>query len=46
MEKEYHIDYVFTNNKLINRINEFEIGEKNKWLQFSDHLPIIFHLNL
>ncbi|MBM1106896.1 endonuclease/exonuclease/phosphatase family protein [Aurantibacter crassamenti] len=41
IEKAYHIDYVFTSLKFVNRLIQLEIGEVNKWIKISDHLPII-----
>ena len=41
IEKPYHIDYVFGNTQFLSNLKGIEIGEKNKWLVISDHLPII-----
>lgn len=38
MDKGYHIDFCFVDPK---RLKNFEIGNKNKWLSYSDHMPII-----
>ena len=35
--KKYHIDYCFLNP---DKIKEFQILNSEKWLQYSDHLPI------
>ncbi|NDK10346.1 endonuclease/exonuclease/phosphatase family protein [Candidatus Gracilibacteria bacterium] len=40
-EKSYHIDYIFGGREFSNRLKKVEIGEINKWLQISDHLPMI-----
>lgn len=40
LEKPYHIDYIFLSNNLISDFIEIEIGEIEKWLNYSDHLPI------
>ena len=45
-EKPYHIDYVFAANRFISRSERVEIGDKTKWLELSDHLPIGYNLNL
>ncbi len=41
IEKPYHIDYVFGSQEFSNKLKRFEIGQADKWLQISDHLPII-----
>ena len=41
LNKKYHIDYVFGCEDFANRLKKMEIGEINKWLRISDHLPII-----
>ncbi len=40
LEKPYHIDYIFLSNNLIDDFVEIEIGAIEKWLNYSDHLPI------
>lgn len=37
-DKGYHIDYCFINP---HHLKNFEILTDEKWLQFSDHLPIL-----
>lgn len=39
-EKPFHIDYIFGNQDLINKINTLIIGEWKDWRQLSDHMPI------
>ena len=41
INKGYHIDYCFINSE---RLNSFEIEDKNTWLEYSDHLPIIIDI--
>lgn len=41
LEKTYHIDYVFGSKEFTDGLKRMEIGEINKWLGISDHLPII-----
>lgn len=41
LNKKYHIDYVFGCEIFANRLKKMEIGNINKWLGISDHLPII-----
>lgn len=43
--KSYHIDYIFTSDKLIPKSN-IEILDKNKWLEYSDHLPIVSNIDI
>ncbi len=42
LEKPYHVDYAFSSNNLF-RENEnyLNVGDSNKWLEFSDHMPLI-----
>ena len=42
-DKPYHIDHCFANPSLI---SSFRIMERDKWLKFSDHLPIEVVINL
>jgi exonuclease III len=41
INKPYHIDYCFASKNLIEKIEDFEIGEHNNWINHSDHAPII-----
>lgn len=43
-EKPYHIDYAFVSETLIKDSN-VEIGYPDQWLNFSDHMPLVFTLN-
>lgn len=38
--RPYHIDYAFLPENIIKR-SQITIGEKTKWLEVSDHLPLI-----
>ena len=42
--RPYHIDYIFGDNKFTNRKIKLEIGQAEKWLQLSDHMPIYFEI--
>lgn len=42
LKKSYHLDYIFGNKDFKN----FEIGEPKKWLEISDHLPIICDIEI
>ena len=45
LEKPYHIDYIFGSKEFSNCLTKLEIGETDKWLEISDHLPIICEFN-
>lgn len=40
LSRKYHIDYIFGARKFIEKIKNFEIGQVNKWIKYSDHMPI------
>jgi len=44
LEKSFHIDYFFGPKDIVNGNAHFEIGNKEKWLKHSDHLPLILEL--
>lgn len=44
--KPYHIDYIFASKEIENGLTKFEIGEVDKWLNYSDHLPVICEVNI
>lgn len=39
--KAYHIDYIFANSLIVAETRSFVIGDSEKWLLHSDHLPLI-----
>lgn len=41
LEKPYHIDYFFGASWFVHHLNELKIGQQGKWLEISDHLPMI-----
>jgi exonuclease III len=41
IEKPYHIDYVFGSMDFQNRLKKMELGKANRWLEISDHVPIV-----
>jgi len=41
--KSYHIDYAFVSKSILEKC-QIEVGDKNKWLATSDHMPIIITL--
>lgn len=40
MEKPYHIDYCFASNLLLESVRNFEVGSFEKWISYSDHVPL------
>jgi len=42
-EKPYHIDYAFVSSPLMHAGN-LDVGHPDQWLEFSDHMPVVFHL--
>lgn len=42
-EKVYHIDYIFGPERYIPNLLKFEIGKKQDWLEYSDHMPVLCH---
>lgn len=42
IDKPYHIDYAFSSNELLPNNPDIEIGQPEFWLEFSDHMPLIF----
>jgi exonuclease III len=43
--KPYHIDYVFSPLKYIEDTRRFDILDFDSWIDFSDHVPIIWEIN-
>ena len=42
-ERPYHIDYAFiSKNLLCDNKNMIDVGSPEKWLEYSDHMPIVF----
>ncbi len=39
--KPYHIDYCFASKKIVSTLQSVEIGEYEKWCEYSDHVPVI-----
>lgn len=44
LSRPYHIDYIFGAKIFIERTKKFQIGDANKWLKFSDHMPIFYEI--
>jgi exonuclease III len=45
LDRPYNIDYVFGAKMFSDRIKKIEIGQVNKWLEISDHMPIICEID-
>ena len=41
LEKPFHLDHVFASP---DRVKSLNIGDEEYWMQFSDHVPIIFEI--
>lgn len=41
LENPFHLDHVFS---APGKVKELEIGEAQKWLDLSDHMPIVFEI--
>jgi exonuclease III len=36
----FHIDFLFASETIITRLSHLEIGSFERWIKFSDHVPI------
>ena len=43
-DKPYHIDYCFISKDLAENLHSVEVGDFEKWTQYSDHVPVIVTL--
>ncbi len=41
IDKPYHIDYCFTSDCISSKLQQYDVGEYDKWIGFSDHMPLI-----
>ena len=41
LDKPYHLDHIFSSS---DKVKDLKIGDANKWLQLSDHVPLIFEI--
>jgi exonuclease III len=41
-DKGYHIDYSYCSQRLINNLLNYNIGTYGDWINYSDHMPLIF----
>ena len=42
LDKPFHLDHVFAKK---GRIDDLQIGDEEKWIKLSDHLPLIFDIS-
>ena len=42
LKKPYHLDHVFASTQTV---NDLKIGDEEYWVQFSDHVPVIFEID-
>ena len=40
-DKPYHLDYCFASTDMADKIQSVEIGDHDRWKQYSDHVPVI-----
>ena len=45
ISRPYHIDYVFSPEKFLQRKKKIEIGKVEDWLGLSDHMPILYEFD-
>ena len=43
-EKPYHVDYILKSKTFYDSLSKFEIGNPQKWLSASDHIPIFVEI--
>ena len=44
-DRPYHLDYCFASEYFVKRLKKVEIGGFDKWIEFSDHMPIILEIS-
>lgn len=44
LKKPYHLDYAFMTDSLINEKKSVIVGSTEEWLQYSDHMPLVFSI--
>jgi exonuclease III len=45
IERPFTDDYCFASKDLLGKVSDFEIGNREQWKQYSDHLPIVVTFN-
>jgi exonuclease III len=46
IEKGYHIDYFLIKSKWLQKIEKYEVKERDYWLKYSDHLPQLLDIRI
>ncbi len=46
IDKKYHIDYFFGVKKFTENLSKFHIGTATKWLELSDHMPMVCEIKI
>lgn len=46
LHKPYPIDYVFGAQKFSKNLKKIEIGQRDEWIGFSDHVPVLCEIDL
>jgi len=41
LSKAYHIDYIFASDEFCETLKAVNVGQSDKWLALSDHMPVI-----
>lgn len=42
-EKRFYVDYLFAKPELV---KSFEIGDFDEYIEYSDHMPLIFEIDI
>jgi Endonuclease/Exonuclease/phosphatase family. len=45
LDKPYHIDYVYGNDIFYRKLMRVTIGQPERWLEVSDHMPVLCDFN-
>ncbi|WP_306010080.1 endonuclease/exonuclease/phosphatase family protein [Bacillus sp. MMSF_3328] len=45
LERPFHIDYVFMSKEYLDRLTKIEVGTREEWITYSDHLPLIIEID-
>lgn len=46
VNKSYHIDYAFLSKAFLSSETTLQIGNHDKWLSYSDHMPLVLELGI
>ncbi|MCM2282136.1 MAG: endonuclease/exonuclease/phosphatase family protein [Bdellovibrionaceae bacterium] len=45
-KQSYHIDYIFLSDVLAQNLSRVVVGKRERWLELSDHMPVIADLRM